>query len=94
LTYLYQKEKENEYKVETSKRLFPSRCQKIVTFTTPDLVNLPLPSPTYLAIHAACAKVAHLSGATDMAVNVGKYYSRTLIRIFATFEPYLVHDSS
>lgn len=36
-----------------------------VTFTTPDPVNLPVPSPTYLAIHAACAKVAHLSGAAE-----------------------------
>ncbi|KAF8518827.1 hypothetical protein BU17DRAFT_76064 [Hysterangium stoloniferum] len=27
--------------------------------------NLPLPSPTYLEIHAACAKVCHLSGAAE-----------------------------
>lgn len=26
--------------------------------------NYPLPDPTYLRIHAACCKVAHLSGAT------------------------------
>jgi len=36
-----------------------------VTFTTPDEVKLPVPSPEYLAIHAACAKVAHLSGAGE-----------------------------
>jgi len=36
-----------------------------VTFTTPDLQNLPLPSPEYLKIHAACARVAHLSGAGE-----------------------------
>ena len=35
-----------------------------VTFTTPDEVKLPVPSPVYLAIHAACAQVAHMSGAT------------------------------
>ncbi|KIM35839.1 hypothetical protein M413DRAFT_32196 [Hebeloma cylindrosporum] len=28
-------------------------------------VNLPVPSPTYLEIHAACAKIGHLSGATE-----------------------------
>jgi hypothetical protein len=36
-----------------------------VTFTTPDPQNLPLPSPEYLKIHAACARVAHLSGAGE-----------------------------
>jgi hypothetical protein len=34
-----------------------------VTFTTPDQNKYPVPDPIYLAIHAACAKVAHLSGA-------------------------------
>ncbi|KAI6033345.1 hypothetical protein EDC04DRAFT_2571761, partial [Pisolithus marmoratus] len=33
-----------------------------VTFSTPDLEQYPLPNPTYLAIHAICAGVAHLSG--------------------------------
>jgi hypothetical protein len=32
---------------------------------------LPLPNPTYLALHAACAKVAHLSGA-------GEYIEKTM----------------
>jgi hypothetical protein len=36
-----------------------------IVFTTPDPDKLPLPSPEYLQIHAACAKVAHLSGATE-----------------------------
>jgi hypothetical protein len=36
-----------------------------VTFETPDAVKLPVPSRTYLGIHAACAKVAHLSGAAE-----------------------------
>lgn len=27
--------------------------------------DLPLPSPTYLSIHAACCKLAHMSGAAD-----------------------------
>ena len=36
-----------------------------IEFTTPDPETLPLPSPEYLQIHAACAKVAHLSGAAE-----------------------------
>lgn len=41
------------------------RIKDQVTFTTPDPVNLPLPSPHLLALHAACAQVAHLSGAGE-----------------------------
>ena len=37
----------------------------MVTFTTPKLDELPLPSRDYLALHAACAKVAHCSGAAE-----------------------------
>ncbi|KAI6043437.1 hypothetical protein EDC04DRAFT_2562756, partial [Pisolithus marmoratus] len=36
---------------------------KYVSFSTPDSEKCPLPSSTYLALHAACVKVAHLSGA-------------------------------
>jgi hypothetical protein len=42
-----------------------------IIFTTPDPVKLPLPSPDLLALHAACAQVAHLSGA-------GEYVDRIL----------------
>jgi hypothetical protein len=35
-----------------------------VAFTSRDK-KLPLPDPRYLRIHAACAKVAHLSGAAE-----------------------------
>jgi len=37
-----------------------------IEFTTPDPENhLPFLSPEYLQIHAACARVAHLSGAAE-----------------------------
>ena len=36
-----------------------------VMVTTPDPVKLPLPSPDLLGLHAACAQVAHLSGAGE-----------------------------
>jgi len=35
----------------------------VITLTTPDPLTLPLPDPRYLALHAACARVVHLSGA-------------------------------
>jgi len=44
-----------------------------VTFTTPDAERLPLPSPRYLEIHAACAKIAHLSGAAEYIERVLEY---------------------
>jgi len=57
----YQDE-ENKYKLEARQSYILRDYPEYVTFTTPDPVKLPVPSPTYLAIHAACAKVAHLSG--------------------------------
>jgi hypothetical protein len=40
--------------------------KKQVTFTSSDPTRYPdLPSPKLLALHAACAKVAHLSGAGE-----------------------------
>jgi len=66
----YQHE-ENKYKLEAAEALILRGYPEYVTFTTPDPVKLPVPSPTYLAIHAACAKVAHLSGA---ARCIDKFY--------------------
>ncbi|KAF9233123.1 hypothetical protein BU15DRAFT_54322 [Melanogaster broomeanus] len=43
-----------------------------VQFTTPDPEEFPLPSPTYLHIHAAYAKVAKLSGAGDYIDNLSR----------------------
>ena len=45
--------------------VYLSRCRTLVKFTTEDPENLPLPSPEYLKIHAACAKIAHMSGAGE-----------------------------
>jgi hypothetical protein len=36
-----------------------------VTFTTPDPVKLPVPSRAYFELHAACCRVANLSGAGE-----------------------------
>jgi len=53
----------NKYKLEVAHSWTIQGYPKFVTFTMPDKDKLPVPSPMYLAIHAACAKVAHLSGA-------------------------------
>ena len=34
-----------------------------ITLMSSDPAKLPIPSPELIALHAACAKVAHLSGA-------------------------------
>ncbi|KAF9233591.1 hypothetical protein BU15DRAFT_90278 [Melanogaster broomeanus] len=49
-----------------------SGAPSTVQFTTPDPEEFPLPSPTYLRIHAACAKVAKLSGAGDYIDNLSR----------------------
>ena len=54
----------NGYKLEAAYHWTLYGHPGFVTFTTQDQAKLPVPSPTYLAIHAACAKVAHLSGVT------------------------------
>ncbi|THH20036.1 hypothetical protein EW146_g1228 [Bondarzewia mesenterica] len=55
----------NCYKVNSVAPALQSDIPDIVTFTTSDPLNLPLPSPDYLHLHAACARVAHLSGAGE-----------------------------
>ena len=35
--------------------------------------DLPLPSATYLGIHAACCKLAHMSGAADQIEKMENY---------------------
>lgn len=62
---------ENEYKLEAADPIDLRGYPEYVTFTTPDRVQFPLPSPAYLAIHAACAKIAHLSGAAEC---IDKFY--------------------
>ncbi|KAI6156292.1 hypothetical protein EDD17DRAFT_1704602 [Pisolithus thermaeus] len=55
----------NRYKLEAVRDYFLANRPRYVTFSTPDAEKYPLPNPTYLAIHATCAKVAHLPGAAE-----------------------------
>jgi len=41
--------------------------------------NLPLPNPTYLRIHAACCKVAHLSGAGEYMRRMSQNLEETRV---------------
>ncbi|RXW13476.1 hypothetical protein EST38_g12380 [Candolleomyces aberdarensis] len=62
------------YKVETSSyHLNRSHGGREVKFTTENPEELPVPSPDYLALHAACAKVAHLSGAAEYIETILSY---------------------
>lgn len=55
----------NKYKLNASDDLQLRGYKEYITFTTPNPENLPVPSSDYLAIHAACARGAHLSGAAE-----------------------------
>ncbi|KAF8908574.1 hypothetical protein CPB84DRAFT_1843468 [Gymnopilus junonius] len=65
-------ENENVYRVIAidPKHFNASLLRSTVTCTTPDKEKLPLPSPSYVSIHAACAKVAQLSGAASYITKV------------------------
>ncbi|KDQ54118.1 hypothetical protein JAAARDRAFT_38731 [Jaapia argillacea MUCL 33604] len=55
----------NQYKIGASNPVIRQDLPQLVTFTTLDAHNLPLPSPRYLALHAACARVVNLCGAAE-----------------------------
>lgn len=55
----------NQYRLCTVQPRAITGLSPILTFTTPDASRYPVPDPRYLAIHAACAKVVHYSGAGD-----------------------------
>ncbi|KIK91133.1 hypothetical protein PAXRUDRAFT_798891, partial [Paxillus rubicundulus Ve08.2h10] len=59
----------NTYNVcwKDNRMALPS-AKTTVTFTSWDVERLPLPSPVYLQIHAACARVTNLSGAGDLII--------------------------
>ncbi|KZP33596.1 hypothetical protein FIBSPDRAFT_847512, partial [Athelia psychrophila] len=57
----------NSYRVCKTTKAWPASYLKegiVVTFKSTNML-LPLPDPRYLALHAACAKIAHTSGAAE-----------------------------
>ncbi|RDB27062.1 hypothetical protein Hypma_005162 [Hypsizygus marmoreus] len=69
----------NQYRVEAAHPGFLLGIDRLVTFTSAD-TRLPLPSPRYLALHAACAKAAHLSGVrvVNYKISSNIHSSRTM----------------
>ncbi|TFY55124.1 hypothetical protein EVG20_g9437 [Dentipellis fragilis] len=59
----------NCYNIGTTPKLkaliSPEQSTSAVTFQTPDATRFPLPSRTYLQLHAACCKIAHMAGAAE-----------------------------
>ncbi|KAH9013272.1 hypothetical protein EDB85DRAFT_1877121 [Lactarius pseudohatsudake] len=57
----------NTYTIKATDTVFLAKCKAAdckITLTSAD-PRLPLPNPEYLEIHAACCRVAHLSGAGE-----------------------------
>ncbi|KAF8877656.1 hypothetical protein CPB84DRAFT_1794761 [Gymnopilus junonius] len=55
----------HHYRIATTDEGVIAGFSRDIVFTTPDEERLPVPDPRYLALHAACARVAHLSGAGE-----------------------------
>ncbi|KAJ7576913.1 hypothetical protein C8J56DRAFT_375615 [Mycena floridula] len=60
----------NQYRPCAVSPQFLGGIPALVTFISPNSKSLPLPSPKYLRLHAACAKVAHLSGVGECINNI------------------------
>ncbi|KAL0959553.1 hypothetical protein HGRIS_011267 [Hohenbuehelia grisea] len=60
----------NQYRIRVADPCYATPRRELVTFSTSDPVHLPLPSAELLALHATCAKVAHLSGAAEYLDNM------------------------
>ncbi|TFK66209.1 hypothetical protein BDN72DRAFT_844621 [Pluteus cervinus] len=70
-------DEEDTYKIESIFGYIPEKYPQ-VHFTTTD-PNLPVPSPRYLEIHAACARIAHLSGAAEYIESVLRDYEEITV---------------
>ncbi|KAG8812506.1 hypothetical protein FRC17_002006 [Serendipita sp. 399] len=58
---------ENCFKVQKyGPTLFDPSIKSEVEFTTPNAEIMPLPNPAYLRLHAACTKIAYMSGAGEI----------------------------
>ena len=55
----------NHYRLASPEPFYRRGLLDQIILTTRDAKKLPLPDPRYLALHAACARVAHLSGAGE-----------------------------
>ncbi|KAF8141731.1 hypothetical protein EV363DRAFT_1392173 [Boletus edulis] len=67
--------------IVVTQRFRQTGLQDVITLTSSDPENLPLPSAEYLAIHACCSRVANLSGAAGYLDRI--YRDRDEIRVLA-----------
>ncbi|KAF9473949.1 hypothetical protein BDN70DRAFT_347629 [Pholiota conissans] len=72
-------DEEDKYKLEATKfhtfLIYRELASSgYVTFKSPDPENLPVPSSIYLGIHAACAKVAYFSGASEYIDKIARQH--------------------
>ncbi|KAF8879585.1 hypothetical protein BD779DRAFT_1146539 [Infundibulicybe gibba] len=56
---------DNYYRPAATKPFLLRGIPAGIQLATPDPASYPLPDPRYIAVHAACARVAHLSGAGE-----------------------------
>jgi hypothetical protein len=68
----------NTYQVKGIYPFFLVGTLPQVTFHSDDPILLP-PDPRYIALHAACAKVAHMSGASEYIEMVMKDMEKTVL---------------
>jgi len=66
----------DQYRVNAREAYYISDITNPVTLTTHE-PQFPLPSPSYLRLHAACAQVAHLSGAGEYIDQVFREMEET-----------------
>lgn len=73
-------ERNGEYQVVTwHPGTLPAFRQRTTSFTTPDLRTRPMPSVHYLRLHAACARVAHKSGAATYIEELARDIARLTV---------------
>lgn len=69
----------HKYRLQAPNPAFLNSYPATVTFTTPDEKTYPLPDPQYLKLHAAAAKVAHLSGAAEYIDDILRDMEETFV---------------
>ncbi|PPQ94170.1 hypothetical protein CVT25_003755 [Psilocybe cyanescens] len=60
----------NEYRMGGTDPIILLGLPPVVVFTTPDEYEFPVPDARYLALHAACARIAYLSGTGEYTAKI------------------------
>ena len=65
-----QGDQDNTYAIRARHKAWLRSCRDNPITLTSQHPDLPLPNPTFLAIHAACCRIADLSGAGEYIKNI------------------------